>query len=84
VPGPIRCTKAGGVCHDNVLVLRHAALTIVAATEPSAWVGLPGVRPTPRAFTRKVNEVAPGVRMTIIVDVDAVLRTSHYSTRAWT
>lgn len=61
-----------------------AALTIVAATGTNAWAGLPGVRPTPRSFTRKVNEIMPGLKMTTITDADNLLRRSYYSTRAWT
>lgn len=66
------------------LFYEMAILTVVAAGGEDAWAGLQGVAPTPRRMNRHVREIAPGLNMTTMMDMDTLLRRSTYSTRAWT
>jgi hypothetical protein len=66
------------------LFYEMAILTVVAAGGEGAWAGLQGVAPTPRRMNQHVREIAPGLNMTTMMDMDTLLRRSTYSTRAWT
>ncbi|KAF2669396.1 HET-domain-containing protein [Microthyrium microscopicum] len=70
-------------CENMDYYYERSILTIVAATG-DAYSGLPGVFPTPRDHKRLTREVAPGLHLTTIVDMQTLLRRSAYSKRAWT
>jgi hypothetical protein len=67
------------------LFYEMAAFTIIAADGEDAFAGLEGVPPTKRRTqANPIKEIAPGLKMTAIFDVDTLLRGSTYSSRAWT
>jgi hypothetical protein len=66
------------------LVYDMASFTIVAAGGEDAFSGIHGVPPTPRRMNRLVQDIVPGLKMTIVADVSELLRRSPYHSRAWT
>jgi hypothetical protein len=66
------------------LVYRGATATIIAASGQNADAGLPGVHPNSRHAVQVIEEIAPGVRMTVLREPDEFLSISKYSTRGWT
>jgi hypothetical protein len=66
------------------LIYERALLTIVAACGHDANSGLPGVREGTRYMPRYPEEVIPGVQLDVYLDLDAAMKHSLYSTRAWT
>ncbi|KAL5360047.1 heterokaryon incompatibility protein-domain-containing protein [Aspergillus floccosus] len=66
------------------LVYRGATATIIAASGQDADAGLPGVHPNSRHAAQIIEEIAPGVRMTVLRELDEFLEISKYSTRGWT
>lgn len=66
------------------LVYRGATATIIAASGQNADSGLPGVHPNSRHAVQVIEEIAPGVRMTVLREPDEFLNISKYSTRGWT
>ena len=72
-----------GIQHMD-LIYRGAALTIIAAAGANANAGLPGLRDDSQRLDQPIEEVREGVKMTVVESLDSLLRTSHYSGRAWT
>jgi Heterokaryon incompatibility protein (HET) len=66
------------------LIYSGSYLTIVAATGDHANTGLPGVRPGTRDVMQAIEEVAPGLDMIGVEDVDDALSMSAYASRGWT
>lgn len=60
-----------------------SVFTIVAASGSDASHGLPGVVFGSRLAPPCV-EVAPGVRLGILYEIDTLIGASCYNTRAWT
>lgn len=65
------------------LVYERAVFTIVAACGSDAGYGLPGLHSGTR-LPPPYMEVAPGVRLGVVSEVDALVEASCYSTRGWT
>ncbi|KAK1753807.1 HET-domain-containing protein [Echria macrotheca] len=66
-------------------IYEMAWLTIVAACGHDANAGLPGVQKDSReAETVSLTEVQPGIQLGIYPDLDRLLGTTAYATRAWT
>jgi hypothetical protein len=67
------------------LFYEMASFTIIAAGGKDAFAGLEGVRPTRRSTRpNPVQEIIPGLNMTVVESSDLLLRQSTYNTRAWT
>lgn len=67
------------------LFYEMASFTIIAAGGKDAFVGLEGVQPTRRSTRpNPVQEIIPGLKMTVVDSSDLLLRQSTYNTRAWT
>ncbi|CAA7263550.1 unnamed protein product [Cyclocybe aegerita] len=66
------------------LVFKGAILTVVAGHGTDANAGLPGLVPGSRKVDQKIEEVLPGVRMTITRGVYDDLSDSRYTSRGWT
>lgn len=67
------------------LFYEMASFTIIAAGGGDAFAGLEGVRPTRRSTRpNPIQEIIPGLKMTVVDSSDLLLRQSTYSTRAWT
>lgn len=61
-----------------------AEFTIVAAGNENPFEGLEGVPPTTRRTPSKpIKDIAPGLKLTEVSDVDILLQKSVYRTRAW-
>lgn len=65
-------------------VYEQSWLTVVAACGHNANAGLPGVRQGTRVETQNTVEVIPGVFLGLVMDLEQLIGTSVYSTRAWT
>jgi hypothetical protein len=66
------------------LVYQGSILTIVAACGVDANAGLPGLHPGSRKVSQLVEEVKPGIKMTITNAMYDLLGSSRHSTRGWT
>lgn len=66
------------MCLDEMSVF-----TIVAASGSDASYGLPGFKFGSR-LAPPCLEVAPGVRLGVLIEVDALIKVSCYATRGWT
>jgi hypothetical protein len=65
-------------------IYEGAIVCIVAAAGHDANGGLPGVQPGSRNEPTIVEEVHPGVKMTVVDPLYEVLNPTHYMTRGWT
>ncbi|KAK0647989.1 heterokaryon incompatibility protein-domain-containing protein [Cercophora newfieldiana] len=66
------------------MVYEMAYLTIIAACGHDSSAGLPGVEPGVRAAKALVHTVDDGIQMGLYTEVDQLLQTSVYESRAWT
>ncbi|MCJ1478413.1 hypothetical protein MMC13_007093 [Lambiella insularis] len=61
-----------------------AKLTLIAAAGPHANAGLPSVSDKSQRFKQSIEEIKKGVELTVVNNLDDLLRVSHYFGRAWT
>ena len=61
-----------------------AKLTVIAAAGRDANTRLFGIRRGTRQVSQQIEEVKPGIRMTVVESLDSLLDRSPYATRAWT
>ena len=66
------------------LIYDMAAFTIIAAGGDDAFSGIHGIPPTTRKVERVIEEIVPGLKMSIVDDVDTIMRSVVYTSRAWT
>lgn len=74
---PKECTSIMDLFYEMAL------LTIVAGSG-DAWSGLPGVTPTPRGCKPTRRRIKHGLTLISTPGMDYLLRSSVYSSRAWT
>jgi len=74
----------GVVIANMDIVYSQAFFTIVAASGSCANAGLPGVRPHTRQWTQAVEEVQPGLRLTVTRNWNWGWERNVYATRGWT
>jgi hypothetical protein len=66
------------------LIYERAWLTIVASYGHDANAGLPGVQRGSRKSSRNIIQVKPGIALGVVADLDRLIKTSVYNSRAWT
>jgi len=64
-------------------VYEGALVTIIAGSGLDASSGLPGVQPNSRNSKQLVENIEPGVKMTVVHELDDYMKHSRYDTRAW-
>jgi hypothetical protein len=66
------------------LIYENALVTIVAACGHNANAGLPGIQYGSRTPEICVEEVIAGVKLGVLLNLDALMKTVPYTTRGWT
>jgi hypothetical protein len=65
-------------------IYERAWITVVAIYGHDANAGLPGVRDGSRKASKNVIQLSPAVALGVVIGIDQLLKTSVYSSRAWT
>ncbi len=66
------------------MIYERAWLTIIASYGHNAHAGLPGVERGSRKGSRNTVNITPGVSLGFLTGLDKTIKTSMYSSRAWT
>ncbi|KAF2419589.1 HET-domain-containing protein [Tothia fuscella] len=70
---------------DNMAsIYKRASLTVIAAAGTNANSGLPGLTTASRQITRDMEQICPGLKMTVVPDVEGRLEYTKWFKRAWT
>lgn len=66
------------------VIYEAVLLTIIAGSESDASSGLLGVHPESRHSTQIIETIKPGLKMTVLHELDDYMKHSRYGSRAWT
>lgn len=65
-------------------IYENALVTVVAACGHDANHGLPGVEEGTRFMPRFPEEIVPGVKLDVLLNLDRAMKNTVYNSRAWT